>query len=121
LAYLREEKEAFEIDYALDAVWNAIPKAVKTLQWNIEKKDDEKHTATIKTKAGFLAYSSTLTVEAKAIGENTTRMSISAETPVTTITAMADFGRAKDRIEFFVTALAVQMGKKQPEETVKRV
>ncbi len=121
MAYLRDEKETFEIDYALDAIWAAVPKAAKALEWKVVEKNDEKHTAKVKTKGGFLSYSTTLLIEAKSTDEKTTRMSISGETPVTTITAMADFGRTKDRIEFFVTALATQMSKKQPEETVKRV
>jgi hypothetical protein len=33
-------------------------------------------------------------------------MTISGKTPVTTITAMADYGRTNERIEVFVTTLA---------------
>jgi hypothetical protein len=111
MAYLRDEKEKLEIDYPLKKIWEAIPKTLKTLEWKIEEKDDEKHAAKIKTKSGFMAYSSILYIEAKAVDEKTTRMSISAETPVTTITSIADFGRTRDRVEIFIEALAKQMEK----------
>lgn len=119
MAYLRDEKENIEIDYPLEAIWEAIPKAIKTLEWAVTEKDDEKHTAKVKTKSAFLSYSSTLLIEVKAVDEKTTRMSIKAETPVTTITSMADFGRTKDRIELFVIALAGQMEKNKPKGSVK--
>lgn len=113
MAYLRDEKEKLEIDYRLEKIWAAIPEVVKTLQWTIEEKDDNKHTAKLKTKAGFLSYSTKLIVEAVAIDEKKSRMSINAETPVTTITSMADFGRTRDRIDQFVEALAKQIEKKK--------
>jgi hypothetical protein len=112
MAYLRNEKENLEIDYPLEKIWEAVPKAVKGLEWKVEEKDDEKHTAKIKTKSGFMAYSSMLNIEAKAVNAKKTRMSISAETPVTTITSIADFGRTRDRVEIFIEALAKQMEKK---------
>jgi len=113
MAYLRNEKENLEIDYPLEQIWGAIPKTLKTLEWKLEEEDDEKHTAKIKTKSGFMAYGSILYIEVKAVNEKTTRMSISAETPVTTITSIADFGRTRDRVEIFIEALAKQMEKKQ--------
>jgi hypothetical protein len=113
LAYLRSEKEDLEISYSLDSIWEAIPKAVKTLQWTIEEKDDEAHRAKLKTKSGFMTYSSILYLEAKAVDEKTTRMAINAETPVTTITSMADFGRTRDRVEAFIIMLAKEMEKKK--------
>ncbi len=113
MAYLRNEKETLEISYPLGMIWAAIPKAVKALEWKFEEKDDEKHTAKVKTKAGFLSYSSILHIEVRSADEKTTRMSINAETPVTTITSMADFGRTRDRIEHVIEALAKQMKKKK--------
>lgn len=113
MAYLRDEKEKLEIDYRLEKIWTAIPEVVKTLQWKIEEKDDNKHTAKIKTKAGFLSYSTNLIVEAATINEKKSRMSINAETPVTTITSMADFGRTRDRIDQFIEALAKQLENKK--------
>jgi hypothetical protein len=47
------------------------------------------------------------------VDEQTTRISINAETPVTTITSLADFGRTRDRVEIFIEALAKQMEKKK--------
>ena len=113
MAYLRDEKEKFEIDYPLDKIWVAIPEVVKKLQWIIKEKDDSKHTAKIKTKAGFLSYSSELIIEALAVDEKKSRMTINAETPVTTITSMADFGRTRDRVDQFIEVLAKQMEKKK--------
>ena len=111
MAYLRNEKETVEISYPLEMVWAAIPKAVKTLEWKIEEKNDETHNAKVKTKSGFMSYSSILYIDAISVDEKTTRMSVKAETPVTTITSIADFGRTKDRIELLIETLAKQMNK----------
>jgi hypothetical protein len=113
LAYLRSEKEDLEISYSLESLWDAIPKVVKALQWSIEEKDDEAHRVKLKTKAGFMSYSSILYLEAKSVDDKTTRMAINAETPVTTITSMADFGRTRDRVEAFIIMLAKEMEKKK--------
>jgi hypothetical protein len=110
MAYLRKEKETVEISYPLEMVWAAIPKAVKTLEWKIEEKNDETHNAKVKTKSGFMSYSSILYIDAISVDEKT-RMSVNAETPVTTITSIADFGRTKDRIELLIETLAKQMNK----------
>jgi carbon monoxide dehydrogenase subunit G len=109
MAYLREDKEKIEIDYPIEKVWVAIPEVVKKLQWKIEEVDDNTHKFKVKTKKGFIAYGSSLTVEVTAVDEQTTRVAINGETPVTTITAMADFGRTRDRIEMFIEGLAVQI------------
>ncbi len=110
MAYLRDEKEKMEIDYPLDKVWAAIPKAVKELEWTIQDQNNSDYKMKIKTKPGFLAYSSIFHIEANSVDENKTHMIVYAETPVTTITAMADFGRTRDRIDHFIEALAKQMG-----------
>jgi hypothetical protein len=112
MAYLRKEKETVEISYPLEMVWAAIPKAIKTLEWKIEEKNDETHNAKVKTKSGFMSYSSILYIDAISVDEKTTRMSVNAETPVTTITSIADFGRTKDRIELLIETLAKQMNKR---------
>ena len=115
VAYLRQEKETYEIDYPIDNVWKAIPKAMKKLEWKLEQVDNEKHNAKVKTKPAFLSYSSTLIVNAEAVNEKQCKVTVQAETPVTTITAVADFGRTRDRIELFFAALAEQMSpKKKP-------
>ena len=113
MAYLREEKEKLEIEYPLEKIWAAIPPAAKSLEWTIETIDDTTHKVKLKTKAGFLSYSTKIQVEAVSVDGEITRMAINAETPVTTITAMADFGRTRDRIDLFVEALAKQMEKKK--------
>ena len=113
MAYLRDEKESFEIDYPLEMLWEALPKVVKALEWKIEERDDTNHKVKLKTKSGFMSYSSTLNVEVNSVDENTSRMSIKAETPVTTITSIADLGRTRDRVEIFIEALAKQMEKKK--------
>lgn len=111
MAYLREDKEKIEIDYSIEKVWAAIPEAIKNLQWKTLETNENEHKLKVQTKKGFLAYESTFNVEAVAVNEATTRVTISAETPVTTITSMADFGRTRDRIELFIEALALQMDK----------
>ena len=117
MAYLRSEKEKIEIDHPLEKVWTAIPEVVKALEWKIEEKNDQTHHAKIKTKGGFMSYSSTVNVDVEAVDEKTTHMSLNAETPVTTITSVADFGRTRDRLELFVEALAKQMEKKPSQPT----
>jgi carbon monoxide dehydrogenase subunit G len=113
MAYAREEKQTFEIDYSLEKVWAAIPQAIETLDWTIEETDDQAHKAKIKSKPGFFAYSTILNVELKSVDEKTTKLTINAETPVTTITSIADFGRTRDRLEQFVDILAKEMDKKK--------
>jgi hypothetical protein len=115
MAYLRDESEKLEIDYPLERIWEAIPEVVKVLEWQIEEKDDSKHTVKLKTKGGFMAYGSIFQVEVKAVDEKTTRMAINAETPVTTITSIIDFGRTRDRMGQFIEMLAKEMeNKKKP-------
>jgi hypothetical protein len=46
------------------------------------------------------------------VDEKTARFKVKAETPVTTVTAMADFGRTRDRIDLFFEALAKQLREK---------
>jgi hypothetical protein len=111
MAYLREEKEKIEIDYSIEKVWSAIPEAITKLEWKTKEADDANHKLKVLTKKGFLAYESTLNIDVTAVNEATTRVGISAETPVTTITSMADFGRTRDRIELFIETLALVMDK----------
>ncbi len=115
MAYLREENDTIEIDYPLGKVWAAVPKALASLGWTIEEKDDTEHHAEVKTKGAFMSYPSTLIIDAVAMDKKTSRLQVKAETPVTTITAMADFGRSRDRIDLLFEALAKQLSKKPPE------
>ena len=108
MAYLRKEQETFEIDYSLAKIWEAIPKAIENLKWTIEKIDPKQYQMEVKTTSSFMAYSSTLLIKAADIDKKTTRVTVKAETPVTTITSLADFGRTSERIENFFRALANQ-------------
>ena len=37
MAYTREEKEYFEVSYPLNAVWEALPKAIAELEWTVQE------------------------------------------------------------------------------------
>jgi hypothetical protein len=119
MAYLRDESEKLEIDYPLEKIWAAVPEAVKALEWTIQEKSDEVHTAKLKTKGAFLSYSTVIAIEVEAVDEKTSRMTLNAETPVTTITAMADFGRTHDRIDQFIEVLAKLMEKEKKKKPAK--
>jgi len=109
MAYLRKEKETVEMDYALNRVWTAIQKVLTSLEWNIEQTDDSAHHVKAKTKSGFMSWSSVLLIDAVSVNEKTTRVSVAAETPVTTITATVDFGRTRQRINQFLTELSNEL------------
>lgn len=109
MAYLRKENELIEVDYSLDKVWGALVKAISSLEWKLEESDDKTHKLKTKTKGNLMAYASDLTVKAAASGENKTQVAISAETPVTTITGIVDFGRTRERIDTFLFALYKQL------------
>ena len=109
MAYLRKEKETYEIDYPLSKIWEAIPKAVASLEWTMEENDEIEYRAKAKTKGAFMSYNSVLKIEAMSVNKKTARVTVTAETPVTTITAIADFGRTQKRIEMLFEALAKQL------------
>ena len=113
MAYLRKENENVEIDYSLTKVWAAVPKALASLEWTVEETDDAAHHVKAKTKGGFMSYPSVLIIEGVSVDEKTARVKVTAETPVTTITSIADFGRTRDRIELFFEALAKQLTNKK--------
>ena len=112
MAYLRNENETVEIDYPLSKVWAAIPKALDSLEWTIEETNDTTNHAKAKTKGAFMSYPSVLIIHGAAVDEKTSRVKVTAETPVTTITSIADFGRTRERIDQFFEALAKQLTKK---------
>ncbi len=109
MAYLRREKEIVEVDYPIAKVWEAISKAIASLEWKIVENNESTHKVKTGTKANFMAYASTLTINADATNPNVTRVTISAETPVTTITGIVDFGRTRERIDSFLLALTKQL------------
>jgi hypothetical protein len=105
MAYTREGKETFEVSYPIDVIWQAIPKAIAKLEWKVDSADLATHHVKIKTKGAFLSYGSEMEIDLTAVNEKTTKMSITAETPVTTITAMADYGRTNERINVFIETI----------------
>ena len=109
MAYLRKEKETYEIDYPLGKIWAAIPKALASLEWTMEENNAAEHHAKAKTKGAFMSYPSTLIINGTAVDKKTSRIKVAAETPVTTITSVADFGRTRDRIDQFFEVLAIQL------------
>lgn len=113
MAYLRKEDETVEIDYPLHKVWAAIKKTLDRLECTVEEIDEAKHYVKAKTKGGFMSYPSMLIIEAVAVDKKTTRCKVMAETPVTTITAIADFGRTQERINLFFADLAKQLTNKK--------
>jgi hypothetical protein len=106
MAYLRKEKETVEIAYSLNEVWTAISKALTNLEWTIEQIDDTAHHVKAKTQKGLISWSSMLLIDATRVDENTTRVTVVAETPVTTVSSIVDFGRTRQRIDLFLAALA---------------
>jgi len=113
MAYTREETENVEVDYSIERLWEGIPKALAKLEWAIQESDKNKYHLTAKTKGAFMSYPSNMKIVLVPIDDKTTRMLISGETPVTTITSVLDFGRTRERIERFVVTLAQLMDKKK--------
>ncbi len=109
MAYLRKEKEIVEVDYPIAKVWTAIENAPTRLEWTVEEKNEASHQLKTKTKANFMAYASLLIINAFTVDENKTRITVSAETPVTTITGIVDFGRTRERIDSFLLALVKEL------------
>ncbi|MGD6933929.1 MAG: hypothetical protein ACQCN5_06980 [Candidatus Bathyarchaeia archaeon] len=113
MAYTREETENIEVDYPIKQLWEGIPKAIEKLEWTVLDADKKTYHIAIKTRGAFLSYPSNMKIDLQPVNDNTTRMLISGETPVTTITSVLDFGRTSERIERFVVALAQIMEKKK--------
>ncbi len=111
---MRKEQDTVEIDYAIDKVWKAIPKALKDIAYVTEQVDKTKHSVKANTPKGLVSWGSALQIDVTSVNEKTTRVTVTAETPFTTITALIDFGRARRRIDLFFTALAKQLNLKPP-------
>jgi len=90
----------------LKKVWTAVPKAVESLEWSVEEIDEATHHVKVKTKAAFMLLSSVLLINVTPVNENTTRVSVAAETPVTTITSIVDFAQGNRRISLFLSELS---------------
>ena len=98
-----------EIDFPLDRVWEAISQTITSLGWTIEAEDREAGRIKAKSKPGFMSYGSTISVEAAKVDENTTRVTATGETPVTTLTSIVDFGQTARRVDSFFRELAGQL------------
>ena len=109
LAYLRKGNETVEIDYSLDRVWESIKKVLVSLSITTERIDEVSHHVKAKTKGRLFTLSSTLFIDAVAVEGRKTRITVSAETPVTTITAMINFGGAKHQINLLLMELTRQL------------
>jgi hypothetical protein len=87
VAFVRERKKEVDIDFTVEQIWNALPKAVDEFDWDIEEEDTINHILKIKTSKTLYSYGSTLRVELKPLNQKTTRMTVYGETPVATITS----------------------------------
>ncbi|HEY9754511.1 MAG TPA: hypothetical protein V6C97_05105 [Oculatellaceae cyanobacterium] len=111
MAYLRERVKELDIDFPLEDIWKALPKAAEEFDWDICEKNDAAHRLTVKTCDTLTSYGSELRVELKPINEKSTHMTIYGETPVTTITSTLQFGQTYDVTEDFILALADVMNR----------
>jgi len=113
MAYLRKDDETVEIDHPLGKVWmgiqNALTSLQKSQQWSTEQVDETAHRVKAKTKAGPWSWGSILLITVTSVNENTTRVSVAAETTITMITAIIDFGQGRRRIGQFLEELAKQL------------
>jgi uncharacterized lipoprotein len=109
MAYVRKKEITLELAYPLNKVWRAIPKALNSLGWKVECIDDITHRVRAKTKTNLMAWGSVFLIDAVPMDESTTRVSVAAETPVTTVTALVDYGRTWQRIELFLEELRKQL------------
>jgi precorrin-2 methylase len=111
MAYLKELNKEIEIDFPMESVWEAIPKAVAELDWEIQDKEEEAHRLMINTAGNLTSYGSMLKVELKQLNQKTTSMVVVGETPVTTITSTLDFTQTYGCIDDFVLTLAEVMNR----------
>ncbi len=114
MAYLRTEQETVETDFPLETVWGAIPKAITNIEWTVEAVDEATHEVKAKTKANFMSYSSTVIIKVTSKDTAVTRISVLGETPVTTLTALVDFGRTRERVDLFLASLQKQLAEIDP-------
>jgi hypothetical protein len=114
VAYLRREVENVETDFPMEKVWEAISKTAAALEWTVEESDEAAHKMKIRTKANFMAYASLVVVELSSVKEGTTRIRAAAETPVTTLTGIVDFGRTRERIDTFLMTMIEQLNPPEP-------
>jgi hypothetical protein len=120
MAYLRKEKLLFESDFSLSEIWEKIPKVIGELGWKIESIDEKNQQLKVITIGGLLSYPSSLIVQVWSEKNKVTRIKIDSKTPVTTITALTDFGRIRERIELFFDALSKKLTNKTSKSNTKK-
>ena len=113
MAYLRKEKHLVESDYSFNEIWEKIPLVIEELGWKLENIDEKNQQIKVSTIGGMLSYASLFIIKVWSIDNQKTRIMIDSETPVTTITAMTDFGRIKERIEIFFDILSKKLNNKK--------
>lgn len=111
MAYLKKEKEVVEMDFPVDIVWGAISKVITTLEWEVEAQDRDALKIKAKSKSGFMSYGSIISIELLKVDEKVTRVAVTAETPVTTVTSIVNFGQTARRVDSFFRELAGQFDK----------
>jgi hypothetical protein len=111
MAYLKEKNRDVDIDFPLQQVWEAIPKAVAELGWEIVEKNGLAYELTIRTSQSLSSYASTVHIELTALDQKTTHMVVYGETPVTTITSTLEFNQTFDAVEDFISVLAEIMNR----------
>jgi len=109
MAYSKREEDTVDFAYPLEKVWAAISKAFIGLGWTVEFVDDAAHRAKAKTKTNLMAWGTEFVVGAVSIDNNKTSVSVVAETPVTTVTALVYFGQTRKRIEEFFQELQEEL------------
>lgn len=112
MAYLHDEKETVEMDFPLNIVWENIKKVVSGFEWTIETADESTWSMKAKTKeVCFLSYATVLSIEAKGVSEKVSRVTIRAETPVTTLLSI-NFGKPQAYMNSFLEALSIELNTK---------
>lgn len=106
MAYLREIKQEIDVDFSLESVWEAIPKAVAELDWEIQEKDEATHHLTVNVPGNLTSYESMIKIQLSKLNDKTTLVAISGETPVTMITSTLNFSQTNEYIDDFALTLA---------------
>jgi hypothetical protein len=106
MAYLRKEHDIAEFAYPVSKVWKAIPEVLSVLGWTLEELNERDHCVKARTPSSRLSWGSTLFIEVKPLNANSTMVTVLAESVVTTVTAIVDFGRARRRVSLFFEQLS---------------
>ncbi len=109
MAYLHDEQETVEIDFPLNIISETIKKTVTCFGWTIETVDESTRRIQAKTKElCFLSCATVLSIESKVVSDKMSRVTVSAETPVTALTSV-NFGKTQAYINCFLEALSIEL------------